>query len=219
MLLLLLLLLLFPKATIREVEEEETKLEAERHHRSGGGEDKEKANKLVNAKLPRRAYNAREIEHRKEGHVKNRKRDIEKMRRSAYTAPPECLAKYMRERRNHKGLSSLLEVWKEDPTWGKVIVSERSRLTQMESKNRTFMWKMECQLNTLFPDPEYVKLLVKTKAGKKDECMANPQCPKVRKWDFYKVYQDCNAGLLKSHTSYIRYAKINLVVVLVFVYT
>ena len=150
---------------------------------------------------------------------RERKRDLEKMRRSAYQAPPECLAKYMRERRNHKGLASLLEVWKEDPTWGKVIVSERSRLTQMESKNRTFMWKMECQLNTLFPDPEYVKLLVKTKAGKKDECMANPQCPKVRKWDFYKVYQDCNAGLLKSHTSYIRYAKINLVVVLVFVYT
>ena len=209
MLLLLLLLLLFPKATIREVEEEETKLEAERHHRSGGGEYKEESDEQVDTKGE---YETSLVK-------RDRKRDLEKMRRSAYAAPPECLAKYMRERRNHKGLASLLEVWKEDPTWGKVIVSERSRLTQLQTKNRRFMWKMECQLHTLFPDPDYVKVLVKNKAAKKDECQANPECPKMRKWDFYKVYEDCNAGLLKSHTSYIRYAKINLVVVLVFVYT
>ena len=200
----MLLLLLFPKATIREVGEEETKLEAEPQHRSGGGEDTDEEYGVFNNNSTAN---------------RGRKRDLEKMRRSAYHAPPECLEKYMKARGSKKGLSSLLEVWKEDPTWGKVVVSERSRLVQLQSKNRRFMWKMECQLHTLFPDPEYVRLLVKNKANKKDECQANPECPKIRKWDFYKVYEDCNAGLLKSHTSYIRYAKINLVVVLVFVYT
>jgi len=135
--------------------------------------------------------------------AKQRKRDLEKMRRSSLSAPPECLAKYMRERRNHKGLASLLEVWKADPTWGKVMVAERSRLETLQTKSRRFMWKMECQLHTLFPDPEYVAVLVKNKSNKKDECVPNPECPKLRKWDLYKVYEDGNGGLLESHTIHI----------------
>ena len=185
--------MLCPKATILEVETEEATLEAERQQRSGGGADTRGGNGQGNTKDEEGSTDV----------VRQRKRDLEKMRRSAYSAPPECLAKYMRERRNHKGLASLLEVWKEDPTWGKVIVSERSRLTQLQSKNRRFMWKMECQLHQMFPDPDYVALLIKNKSTKKDECMSNPECPKVRKWDFYKIYEDCNAGLLKSHTIYI----------------
>ena len=166
-----------PKETIAEVLSEETKLEAEQSPIRDAAP--------LHTDSPTKDTVALE-----------RKRDLEKMRRSAQTAPPECLAKYMRERRNHKGLASLLAVWKEDPTWGKVVVSERQRLQTLTSKSRRYMWKMECQLHVLFPDPDYVALLVKNKANNKEECMANPQCPKVRKWDLYKVYEDCNVGYL-----------------------
>ena len=46
---------------------------------------------------------------------------------------PICMvARYAQDRKNHKKLDLLLNIWKTDPSWGKVVVTERSKLVWIE---------------------------------------------------------------------------------------
>lgn len=117
---------------------------------------------------------------------KRKKADWEKIRRDWDQAPPSAQALWDRSSGSPAGRLNFLSLWREDPTFGKMIVTEKKVVRDVDEDGAAFAWMLKIDMEKKW-NTQIANDIIATKKGTKEE-QAHPEHKEKEHWKLYKVW-------------------------------